>query len=637
MTGPTTAAELVDLAIDELDELQHRAGTRTAAATATELAAGWPAFSRSAHRLLTALHNNPTGDTPPPGPPASTGAPDRNLRRAADYLGAAADLLDTRDRRSLTAQQRAYDADQITPHLAAAGYLIAATTAAHPALLDTAAATHLAIRTWQPPRPTQLPATPAGWLLIDASRDDLQQAADHLGVAGLLDTRDRPSVTAKQHATDAVQNRPHLAADGQPVVDTTKAHPALPAAAAVTSLVDVSTLASAPSRTAGTAVVETEATSPALAAVHRTLHGWQQAALAVAHQPAPSSTDLMGAARAAGMLTRLAQNLLVAHADPTRTGAATAAVSQQLRHAGGAWNAAADVWLLTATGGRTLSPDMREAGADLEAAVRAFARTGPDWTSPQDLRAKASPEHARQLARTALAATQAVAEQHATLVARLGQTAALYIQARRLPVPQTTHEPAQRITDRVRGRFTRITPGEAAPLVATYQRLPPAAAAARTASTVLTHPAAAPDSARTPAASPTELLPAAAQQPPGPFDERTAAVPGTLAGQRWRQVLADVDVRLLDDPHYPALAAALDRIQLAGADVPASLAAAASRPLPDEHAARALHWHLINVCPAALTPRTATTALSRPPTQPAALTAAAAVHRATPPTQTMRR
>ena len=636
MTGPTTAAELVDLAVGEVHELQHRAETRTAAATATELAAGWPAFSWSAHRLLTALHNTPTGGTPPPGPPTSTGTPDRNLQRAADYLGAAADLLDTRDRRSLTAQQRAYDADQITPHLVAAGYLIAATTAAHPALLDTAAAVHLAIRTWQPEPPTQLPATPAGWSLIDASRDDLQQAADHLGAAALLDTRDRPSVTANQHATDPVQNRPHLAADVQPVVDTTKAHPA-PPAAAVTSLVDVSTLASAPSRTAGAAVVEREATSPALAAVHRTLHGWQQAALAVAHQPAPSSTDLMGAARTAGMLTRLAQNLLVAHADPTRTGAATASVSQQLRHAGGAWNAAADVWLNTATGGRTLSPDMREAGAALETAVRAFARTGPDWTSPQDLRAKASPDLARQLARIALSATQAVAEQHATLVARLGQTAALSIQARRLPVPQTTEEPAQRITDRVRRRFTRITPGEAAPLVDSYQRLPPAAAAARTAYTVLTDPAAALDPARTSAASSTELLPAAAQQPPGPFDERTAAVPGTLAGQRWRQVLADVDVRLLDDPHYPALAAALDRIQLAGADVPASLAAAASRPLPDEHAARALHWHLINVCPAALTPRTATTALSRPPTQPAALTAAAAVHRATPPTQTMRR
>ena len=571
MTGPTSAAELVDLAVGELAELQRRAGTRTAAATAAELTTSWPMFSRSAHRLLTALHGNPSGGPPAPGPPASAGTPDRNLQRATDYLGAAADLLATRDRRSLTAQQRAYDADQITPHLAAAGYLIAATTAAHPAQLDTATAVHLAIKTWQPAAPSAR----------------------------------------------------------------------LDAAAAVSSLVEVSTVASAPSHTASaaasTAVAGVEAITPALATVHRALHTWQQTALAVADQPAPSASDLLGAARTAGMLTRLAQNLLVAHTDPTRAGEPTAAVSQQLRHAGGAWNAAAAVWRTTATGGQTLSPDVREAGAALEAAVRAFARTGPDWTNPQDLRGKADPDLAWQLARTALAATKAVAEQHTTLIARLGQSAAPYTQARRLPVPQTTEEPAQRITDRLKGRYTPITPDEAAPLVATYQRLPPAAAAARTAYAALTGPAVALDLARTPSTGPTEQLPAAAQQPPRPVDEQAAAVPVTVAGQRWQQSLADVDARLLNDPHYPALAAALDRMQLAGADVPAILTAAAAQPLPDEHAARALHGHLIDVCPAALVPFTATTALSRPATQPAALAAAAAVHRATPPTQTVRR
>ena len=633
MTGPTTAAELVDLAVNELHELQHRAGTRTA--TPIELAAGWPAFSRSAHRLLTALHANPTGGTLPPGPPASTGPPDRNLQRAADYLGAAADLLDTRDRRSLTAQQRTYDANQITPHLAAAGYLIAATTAAHTALLDTAAAAHNAIRTWQPAPPTDQLAAPPVRSLIDGSREDLQPAADHLGAGPPLGTRNRSSLTAMQQPAAVVHDMPELAVDGQSVVKATQADPA-ELAAAVTSLVDVSTVASAPSHTS-TAGAETAATSLALAAVHRTLHGWQQAALAVAHQPAPGSIVLLGVASTAGMLTRLAQNLLVAHADLTRTGEATAAVSQQLRHAGRAWNAAADVWPTTATGGQTLSPDVRDAGAALEAAVRTFARTGPDWTSPTDLRAKASPDQAWQLARTALAATQAVAERHASLVTRLSQTAALYIQARRLPVPQTAEEPAQRITDRLKGRYTPITPDEAAPLVATYQRLPPAAAAARTAYAALTGPAVALDLARTPSTGPTEQLPAAAQQPPRPVDEQAAAVPVTVAGQRWQQSLADVDARLLNDPHYPALAAALDRMQLAGADVPAILTAAAAQPLPDEHAARALHGHLIDVCPAALVPFTATTALSRPATQPAALAAAAAVHRATPPTQTVRR
>ena len=128
------------------------------------------------------------------------------MQRAADYLGAAADLLDTRDRRSLTAEQRSFDANQITPHLTAAGCLVAATTTAHPALRD----------------------------------------------------------------------------------NTTS----------VSSLVDVSTVASAPSHTAGTvassAVAGADATSAALAAVHGALHGWQRGALAVAHQPAPSSSDLLG-------------------------------------------------------------------------------------------------------------------------------------------------------------------------------------------------------------------------------------------------------------------------------------------------------------------------------------------------------
>ena len=205
------------------------------------------------------------------------------------------------------------------------------------------------------------------------------------------------------------------------------------------------------------------------------------------------------------------------------------------------------------------------------------------------------------------------------------------MQARRLPVPQTTEEPAQRIIDRLKGRFTPITPGEAAPLIAAYQRLLPAAAAARTAYTALTGPAVALNPA---AAGPTEPPRAAEQQPRRPVDEQTTAVPITVVGQRWWQVLADVDARLLEDPHYPTLTAALDRIQLAGADVPATLAAAAAQLLPDEHAARALHGHLIDVCPAALTPFTATTALSRPATQPAALAAAAAVHRAI---QTVRR
>ena len=60
----------------------------------------------------------------------------------------------------------------------------------------------------------------------------------------------------------------------------------------------------------------------------------RRAALDVVGQPAPSQSDLLGAARTAGMLTRLAQNLIIAHADPSRPGDTSAAVSQHLRRAG---------------------------------------------------------------------------------------------------------------------------------------------------------------------------------------------------------------------------------------------------------------------------------------------------------------
>ena len=648
MTGPTTAAELVDLAVGELHELQRRAGARAAAATAPELAAGWPAFSRSAHRLLAALNDDlAAGGVPPTtGSTASSAAkPDLNLLRAADYLGAAADLLDTRDRRPLTAQQCSYDAEQIIPYLAATGYLVAATTAAHPALLGTAADVSAALKAWQPGPAAPLPGVPPVSALVDAGHD-LQQAADHLAAAAaLLGTRGRQPKTAEQRAADAEQSRLHLNAAGRLVAATTAGRPSLLAAAgtaptstprlateaAVSSLVDVSTVASVLSGHTPGELAGSDAASPALAALHEALHGWQRAALAVTHQPAPSSSDLLGATRTAGMLTRLAHNLLTAHADPARDGAAAAAVSQELRQAGAAWNVAAGVWRATVTGGQTLSPDARQAGAALETAVRAFARAGADWTSPHELRAQAGPDLAAQLARTALAAAQAVAEQHAPLVARLGQTGALYTQAQNLPVPETVEESEQRVADRLAGRFTPIGPGEAEPFVAAYQRLPQAAAAARTAYAALTGPAPALDATGRQAAERPQEPRSVAERPPVPGDEQRSAVPVTLAGQRWQQTLAEVDPRLLDDPHYPALAAALDRIQLAGVDVPASLAAAAAQPLPDEHAARALHWQLVDLCPAAITPYTDTTGPSRPPAQPAALEAAAAVRRATPP------
>ena len=565
MTGPTSAAELFDLAVTELTELRHRAHggphrLPAGAVRAVDLAAGWLAFSRSAQRLITAMRPDPAGGVAPAEPPVGARTSDRNLHRAADYLGAAADLLDTRDWQLLTVEQRAADADQVTAQLVRAGHVVLAVLAVHPGLLDTAIDVAVALRTWQ---------------ISPASKP--------------------------------------------------------PAAAPVVSLVEASTVASAPGQSH-----DQFAANPELAAVHQALQHWQQTA--VARQPAPSRSDLHGTAYTAAMLTRLALNLLTAHADPTRTGDATKIAVEQLRRAGAGWIAAGKAWRSISTGGPTLSPDLRVAGAALEAAVRVFARTGAEWTGPADLRAKAGPGHARQLARAALTAAQVVAEQHAPLVAHLGRTAALYTQARNLPVPQLVEEPEQRVRDRLAGRFVVMTPGEAAPLVAVYQRLPATTAAARSAYAALNDPDPDPDpdhSPRSAAAAGHRAQPAVTgpQQPDGPA-RHAGAVPVTLAGQRWRQTLAQLDPKLLDDLHYPALAAALDRIQLAGADVPASLAAAtaavAAQPLPDAHAARALHWHLVDLCPAATTPFTDTTGPSRPRAQPAALAAAAAVRRATP-------
>ena len=202
-------------------------------------------------------------------------------------------------------------------------------------------------------------------------------------------------------------------------------------------------------------------------------------------------------------------------------------------------------------------------------------------------------------------AVQAVAEQHSELVGRLAQTGALYAAAKHLA-------PAlDRVHARLTGRWLPIPAAECLWLVDAYQALPAATAAARISYTALT--SAPNDTDRQMA-----RLPAT---PAGAADRacRTAspdqqATPTTLAGQRWHRTLAELDPRLVTDPHFPALAAALDRVELAGVDVTASLAAATTEPLPDVHTARALHYQLIDLCPAACTPYTQ---LAGPPAIPA--------------------
>lgn len=98
---------------------------------------------------------------------------------------------------------------------------------------------------------------------------------------------------------------------------------------------------------------------------------------------------------------------------------------------------------------------------------------------------------------------------------------------------------------------------------------------------------------------------------------------------RWWQLCAAIDPRLIADQHWPALAAALIRVERAGTDVAATLSAITEgRPLPDPHPARSLHYRLVEVCEAALTPLPPgppSPAPPRPATTPAV--AGAARHR----------
>jgi len=108
------------------------------------------------------------------------------------------------------------------------------------------------------------------------------------------------------------------------------------------------------------------------------------------------------------------------------------------------------------------------------------------------------------------------------------------------------------------------------------------------------------------------------------------APPGT---SRWWQLCAAIDPRVLDDPHWPALAAALTRAEQAGADVPATLhEVTEQRALPGAHPARSLHYRLLDACDAALSPPTSPPRLS-PPTPAAATvgTAGPARHRSAVP------
>ncbi len=95
------------------------------------------------------------------------------------------------------------------------------------------------------------------------------------------------------------------------------------------------------------------------------------------------------------------------------------------------------------------------------------------------------------------------------------------------------------------------------------------------------------------------------------------------AQQRWREACSAIDPPLATDPHYPTLAAVLDRVDAAGVDVQAALALAArDGQLPDANPGRALHFWLTLTCDAVVT--------SAPPPAPGGAAPAAPTDRQPP-------
>lgn len=441
----------------------------------------------------------------------------------------------------------------------------------------------------------------------------LSRAADLVAAAAdLVATRDRTGLPDHERARDVAFTGHQLAAAARLVVVATVSHLAL-----LPSLSDAAGSASTWTRLANTAAAQLAETSAPVSAASLTdataglslsqhtdppaqaiaaLHRWERAAVDAAQQPAPAGADLLRSARTAGWLLGLSHRLLNAHsttaagddAAPERTLTATI---DQVRIAGHAWNAAARVWTSTATGGPA-SPQLPDATRDLEQALQ-LVLSSPDTTSWQ---------HATTLVAGALTALQTVADSHAALVDRLTTTGALYAQARTLPVTPGPNgdEPQERIEARLNGSWVPLELEQARQRAAPYAPLPQLTAHARLTHADLDSPGSA---ARNVQPTPARPTPSPALDPVSDPNRDPAA--RTVAGQRWAGAIAAVDPRLLQDAHYPALAAALDRVDLIGADAPASLrTAAASAPLPEQHPARTLHSRLVDVCPSAITPFT---------------------------------
>jgi hypothetical protein len=485
----------------------------------------------------------------------------------------------------------------------------------------------------QPSPAHTLPAVGSTNIVADVPDPRLLRAADLLDAAAdLLTDRNRDALSENDRRTDAALASVPLLTGAYQVAHATLRDPLQfeTAASAVTavrrwstpqpaeafwaariagSFDDASTLPSAPtvSSSSLSSRFGSELDLPLL--LTAAVHDWQRAALAVGRLAAPSSLDLRGTARAAGSLLALSQILLRSHPDAIGPDPASlTATVARLHEAGHAWNTAAD-WgaMTTAT---PADPVLVTATSALDHAITLLGRTAGRWAAPHDVAERAPADQAYASARAALMAVQAVGEQHSALIARLARTGGLYA-----PASQVTPT-MERVPDRLARRWVPVTASEAATLTAAYQQLPDLTATARLAYTALTspsHPIVKPPDRLPLSLSTSTPAPDVAQQAPRP-DPRHP-VP-TLAEQRWHRTCLALDPRLITDPHWPALAGALDRVELAGVDVTTTLAEVlAQGPLPEEHAARTLHYRLIQGYAAATTPYTVAPLSTLPPSR----------------------
>ncbi len=88
---------------------------------------------------------------------------------------------------------------------------------------------------------------------------------------------------------------------------------------------------------------------------------------------------------------------------------------------------------------------------------------------------------------------------------------------------------------------------------------------------------------------------------PAPAPPAAASAPEGL--HRWTEICTAIDPRVASDPHWPALAAHLDRIDATGEDVAALLRqVTVSQALPAEHPARSLDYRLSGAAPDTTSP-----------------------------------